>query len=65
MMPRMNGIALCEFVRQERPGVKVLFITGGSKPEFSLLRKPFTHEELLEKVREVLANPSIGRAVAG
>jgi PAS domain S-box-containing protein len=63
-LPRMSGEELAERVRAERPGVRVLCMSGydardlpwmatrGDDAEF--IRKPFTPSELAEKVRSVL-----------
>jgi len=57
IMPRMDGIELSRIMRKERPDIRVLFVTSGEHREFSLLRKPFTGEELLAKIREILDSP--------
>jgi two-component system, cell cycle sensor histidine kinase and response regulator CckA len=64
MMPEMNGIELYKALVKEKPGLKVLFITGyaGDTPEdeklsaegMPLLHKPFSTEALALKIREVL-----------
>lgn len=64
IMPRMKGPALAEALRRNRPGLRVLFMSGftdeslpsgkGAKA-FPLLSKPFRGKALLEKVHEVLA----------
>jgi len=57
-MPAMNGVELAERVRQLRPGVPVLLITGlaeldrlrgGSAADF-VLRKPFKASDLAAKL---------------
>jgi signal transduction histidine kinase/ActR/RegA family two-component response regulator len=65
VMPNMNGRALAERLRQLRPGLPVVFMTGHSNdPEFEravqegrevLLRKPFRSERMLAVVRDRLA----------
>jgi DNA-binding NtrC family response regulator len=64
VMPRMSGIELGRWIAEAARGVKVLYMTGYSKhalvqadaPEggLDILRKPFTAEQLLKKIREVL-----------
>jgi PAS domain S-box-containing protein len=61
VMPRMQGPALAERVRRDRPDVRVLLITGYTERtiDFSLLgagllQKPFTPGSLLRAVREML-----------
>jgi signal transduction histidine kinase/CheY-like chemotaxis protein len=66
VMPRMSGRQLSEHLRQERPGLKVLFMSGyASEPPFpeggvqdgmDFLPKPFTATCLAAKVRQVLDN---------
>jgi PAS domain S-box-containing protein len=63
VMPNLSGPRLAERLRTTRPGTKTLYISGypdmgegsealRSQPNF--LSKPFTQEELLRRVREVL-----------
>ena len=56
-MPKMDGVELSARLIKERPGIKVLFMSGkesgelmvhGKKMEF--LRKPFMARELSEKI---------------
>jgi DNA-binding response OmpR family regulator len=58
-MPFMGGAELARQLRSRRRTLKLLCIsgyTGGSELEFSgdFLAKPFSRDELLAKVREVL-----------
>ncbi len=63
-MPDMSGIELARQLRARRPDVRILFMTGYTvrssahlTPEpgrTGFLQKPFSPEELLTKVREVL-----------
>ena len=65
MMPGMDGHTLIQFVLQEMPDIKVIFISGyaenvipgGITPEsgFEFLPKPFSLKDLAAKVKEVLA----------
>jgi two-component system cell cycle sensor histidine kinase/response regulator CckA len=65
VMPGMDGHTLVQFVRQEMPDVKVIFISGfsenvipgGIQPgsDFSFLPKPFSLKDLAAKVKDVLA----------
>lgn len=64
-MPRMNGIDLCNCLFQERPGIKVIFLTGARLSEFAaldatapVLSKPIDGGFLARKVRAILATPS-------
>ena len=64
VMPQMGGRALADRVQGERPGIKVLYISGYtdddivrhgvSEDSVSFLPKPFTPQMLLRRVREVL-----------
>jgi len=64
-LPGVNGRDLAELMRERRPDLKVLFITGyASKaavkgeflaPGMDMLAKPFTIDALAYKVREMLA----------
>jgi CheY-like chemotaxis protein len=60
VMPNMTGTALAERIVQERPGIRVILMTGKSSANIpphlrsGLLRKPFRPEQLLERIRQVL-----------
>ncbi|HZE72632.1 MAG TPA: ATP-binding protein [Pyrinomonadaceae bacterium] len=66
VMPKMNGQELAQTVRGLRPKMQILFMSGYTdeaiihhgvlEPGTVLLEKPFTAEELVSKVREVLSN---------
>ena len=66
VMPGMDGHTLVQFVRQEMPDMKVIFISGfsenvipgGIQPDsgFAFLPKPFSLKDLAAKVKEVLAS---------
>jgi DNA-binding response OmpR family regulator len=68
VMPGIGGAELALRLRQERPGVRILFMTGYSveavanhgvlAPGTTLLQKPFTVNELVGRVREVLDSPA-------
>jgi signal transduction histidine kinase/ActR/RegA family two-component response regulator len=65
IMPDMNGRALSEHLRELRPGLPTLFISGYSADVIAphgvldegvqFLEKPFTRRQLLTKIRAVLA----------
>jgi PAS domain S-box-containing protein len=71
VMPGMNGLALSKRLRELYPALKCLFVSGysadvvsaaGELPEsIPLLQKPYSRQELGDKVREVLD----GAAAAG
>ena len=63
VMPNMSGPRLSERLRTTRPDTKTLYMSGypdmgegsealRSQPNF--IQKPFTQEELMRRVREVL-----------
>lgn len=59
LMPGMGGAELSRHLRARRPGVKLLCVSGypGTLDDdfvIDFLAKPFTREDLLTKVREVL-----------
>jgi DNA-binding response OmpR family regulator len=63
-MPRMNGTDLCGHLMEERPGIKVLVMSGMDMKEITtqnanmpFLPKPFDGETLKARVRAVLALP--------
>lgn len=66
-MPGMNGHQVLENIRQLHPGIPVIIITGYSTVDTAVavmkqgavdyLAKPFTPDQLLEKVRLALAQP--------
>lgn len=57
----MTGIELAERILAEKPGIKVVIMSGtpGAQPEivrkgYDFLAKPFTRTNLIERVREVV-----------
>ena len=64
VMPRMGGEALAQNMREQRPGLRVLFMSGYSEKSEKLqtvlragdayIRKPFSPEELVGRIRQVL-----------
>jgi signal transduction histidine kinase/CheY-like chemotaxis protein len=65
IMPGLNGHELATRVVTERPGVRVLLVSGYTSnvlvasdvgPEFELLEKPFTPEGLLRRVEALLGS---------
>ncbi len=67
VMPRMDGTALAERIRDDRPGLKVLLISGYAEETFRrrrdrpettyFLPKPFSLADLAGKVKDVLEAP--------
>ncbi len=63
VMPVMGGVRAADTIKAERPGIRVLFVSGyseeslfreGADEGVHFLGKPFTPQELDRKVREVL-----------
>ena len=64
VMPEMGGRELVERLRTHRPGLKVLFMSGYTEkaittegvmpPRTGFVEKPFTMEQLLRRLRELL-----------
>jgi CheY-like chemotaxis protein len=64
VMPRLSGRQLAEHLLAQRPGLRVLFLSGytasvldcpaGTGNHSAFLQKPFVPHELLAKVKEVL-----------
>jgi len=64
VMPRMDGAELAHELRAQRPGLKVLFMSGYSNnalqprgvlaDDINLLSKPYTASTMLKRVRQVL-----------
>lgn len=61
LMPGLPGDEACERIRAERPGVKILFMSGyaGARGEGVVRRhpfiaKPFTPDQLVKKIQVVL-----------
>jgi CheY-like chemotaxis protein len=71
VMPRMSGRELVNRLRGQRPGVSVLYISGYADnailqlgilpPDTAFLPKPFSVEELILKVRALMANRGLPR----
>jgi CheY-like chemotaxis protein len=65
VMPQMTGVELATCLKVSRPGIQSIFMSGYSErvvPERrdikgSYLTKPFSPDELVEKVRETLGAP--------
>jgi two-component system cell cycle sensor histidine kinase/response regulator CckA len=64
VMPRLGGPALVEQLLRDRPGLRVLFMSGYTDDavvrhglladQVAFLQKPFTPSQLAQRVREVL-----------
>jgi two-component system cell cycle sensor histidine kinase/response regulator CckA len=64
VMPEMGGKELAERLRTHRPGLKVLFMSGYTEkvitaggvmpPNTGFVEKPFTVEQLMRRLREIL-----------
>ena len=67
VMPALGGVELAERLHQERPDLRVLFVTGYADQRLEqacadrrafLQQKPFTPGVLLRRVRELLDQPA-------
>jgi two-component system, cell cycle sensor histidine kinase and response regulator CckA len=63
-MPKMNGLDLAREIVKQRPGIRVLVISGEGSHEIRkanialpFLRKPFTPKPLLAELQKVLNGP--------
>jgi DNA-binding response OmpR family regulator len=63
-MPRLNGADLCTHLLEERPGIKVLVMSGADMSDivseyvdWQYLPKPFDGQILKARVRAILAGP--------
>jgi PAS domain S-box-containing protein len=75
VMPRLGGRELSERILAERPGLRVLFMSGHTDDallghgvldgQAHFLQKPFNTEALLAKVGEVLGHETAGKPPAG
>ncbi|MFY1668326.1 response regulator [Pseudomonas sp. Pseu.R1] len=67
-MPNMTGAELAELVRQDHPGVPVMFITGFADIDILdvdqqlIVQKPYKEEELARKLANALAKTGAGVA---
>ena len=61
LMPGMSGDAVADLLRELKPRLPVLLMTGDSGDQFAQsagfpwLHKPFTEQELVQAVNELLA----------
>lgn len=74
VLPGMNGMRLAEVLRQQRAGIKVIFISGytdeamaspGAGSGQVLLKKPLTPHMVMQKCREVLDRRETGGPASG
>ena len=73
IMPKMSGPKLAEQLAEERPDMKVLFVSGyaentvlpqGKIDHSRFLQKPFSLKTLARKIREVLETSEVGALAA-
>jgi two-component system, cell cycle sensor histidine kinase and response regulator CckA len=75
VMPGMDGREMIKRLSQKRPEAKVLYLSGYTEdsiaseelPEsgIAFLQKPFTLQNLLRKIREILGSPAASSATSG
>jgi PAS domain S-box-containing protein len=68
-LPGLNGRQLAEIARQQRPGLRVLFMTGYTQaaamrggflePGMEMITKPFTVDALATRIREMLCGDTM------
>jgi DNA-binding response OmpR family regulator len=59
-MPYMGGAELAQHLRARRQSLKLICISGypgETEVKYDFLAKPFSRDELLKRVREVLDRP--------
>jgi len=63
-MPRMDGLQLAKSITKERPGIRVMIMSGRmSNPDalqqcgFPMLAKPFTISGFLDSLKQCLRSP--------
>lgn len=71
-LPGMNGRQLADAARSHRPGLPILFVTGYAEKaairadflgdNMSMITKPFSLDDLGEKIGEILAGAALARA---
>jgi CheY-like chemotaxis protein len=73
VMPSMPGTEVARLLAEQRPGIRVLYISGYADDVVadmsevaagSLLTKPFTADDVVRAVRAALDAPQRGRAAA-
>ena len=69
-MPRLGGLELVKRLREDRPGLKALLISGRTSSEvahgsrsFDFLAKPFLPTALKERIERILASNPEDEAV--
>ncbi len=70
IMPKMTGNEVAARIRDIRPGIPVLYMSGYAEPVLTengtlpdgvtIVEKPFTSHELLDRVRAFLHRPAVG-----
>ena len=66
VMPEMSGVELADRLERERPGMRILFMTGYAEEAVvnegilgkhrECIGKPFTREQITTRVREILSS---------
>jgi len=65
VMPEMSGVELADRLEKERPGLRILFMTGYAEEvvvnegilgkQRECIGKPFTREEITKRVRKIIS----------
>jgi len=70
LMPGMDGMALMQYLRKERPALRVLLMTGyadlrnGAAGTSDIIHKPFDVATLTARIEQILRRPML-RALPG
>ena len=66
VMPEMSGVELADRLEKERPGLRILFMTGYAEEvvlnegilgkQRECIGKPFTREEITKRVRKIISS---------
>ena len=75
IMPEMNGKKLSDTLTKSRPEIRTLFVSGYTsnviahhgvlEENVEFLEKPYSRQQLLERIREVLDRPTYALKAAG
>lgn len=71
IMPQLGGLDMVDRMRKSRPDIKVLFMSGYSdrideimNANLAFVPKPFTPDQLLKAIREILPTGAVGDALS-
>jgi two-component system cell cycle sensor histidine kinase/response regulator CckA len=69
VMPVMKGPQLCEKLRETRPDLRVLFVSGylvdeQLGPNAEIMQKPFRPDQLIRKIKDLIGPAKVPQAAA-